>query len=492
MSGDTILEIRSDGERFLKALNQELYRNLVGLKEETNLKAIYEAHPNFGDPELFLSVKDRSPKTVEEGKGLKLILSFLARFIIENKTAKLRDKILKIETRNQIRLDYKTIPYRSAWAEIKKEAKRERREAIDRKRREIALKLEPLFLKTLEIAHGAASGLGFSYIDLCNEMERLNLSKIEEEAKIFLKDTEYAYRDLLKWFLLKRMELKLKDAKWHDLSYLFNGFELKSEFPKTDLITLARKSLDEMGIYVGESIKVDLSDRRGKISHFLCIPTEPPQNISLSVYTIGSVEDYESFFRALGIALLYAHRNPEDNFEFKWLTEPISEGVFGFLFSNLLLQPKWLRRYLKLDVGSDFLKFLYLKQLMMVRYYSGKLIYELLLHKDEDFKSKSDLYKQTLKEATLTDYSEVDYLDNIEPFFHTASYLRGCVIESELKWYLREQFDEEWWREKEAGDFIRKMWEEGGRITSHEISKRAGFDQIDLAPLLQYLGEVFG
>jgi oligoendopeptidase F len=140
-------------------------------------------------------------------------------------------------------------------------------------------------------------------------MERLHVSEIEEEAKVFLKDTEYAYRDLLKWFLLKRMELKLKDAKWYDLSYLFNGFELKSEFPKTELKTLARKCLDEMGKDVGESIKVDLSDRRGKISHSLCIPTEPPQNILLSVYTIGSVEDYESFFGAWNCASIHTQES---------------------------------------------------------------------------------------------------------------------------------------------------------------------------------------
>jgi hypothetical protein len=120
MSEGTILKIRSDGEGLLKTQNLELYRNLTGLKEETNLKSIYEAHPNFGDPELFLSVKDISPESVEEEKGLKLILSFLARSIIESKTAKLRDNILKIETKDEIRLDYKTIPYRSAWAEIKK------------------------------------------------------------------------------------------------------------------------------------------------------------------------------------------------------------------------------------------------------------------------------------------------------------------------------------------------------------------------------------
>ncbi|MER3447697.1 MAG: hypothetical protein C4291_13075 [Candidatus Dadabacteria bacterium] len=486
------MEIRKYGEGLIKALNQELYRNLAGLKEETDLKSIYESHPIFSDTDVFFSLKNTSPKGAEEEKGLKLILSLLAHSVIENKIAKLKDEILRIEATGEIRLDYKTIPYRSAPTEIKREARRTQREDIDRKRREIALKIEPLFLKILETAHGVASELGFSYISLCDEMEGLNLSEIEEKARIFLKDTEYAYRDLIKWFLLKRMELRLKDAKWHDICYLFSSFELKSEFPNIDLKALAKRCLNEMGIDIGEGIKADLSDRKGKISRPFCIPIEVPQNIVLSVYPVGSIEDYESFFHTLGIALIYRYRNPEDEFEFKRLTESSSEGVFGFLFRNLLLQPKWLRRYLKLDTGRDFLRFLYLKQLTMIRYYSGKLIYELSLHKDEDFRDKPDFYRQTLKEATLSDHNEDDYLDDFDLFFHTASYLRGCIIESELKWYLRENFDEEWWREKEAGDFIRNMWKEGGRVFSQDISKRAGFEQIDLASLMRFLGEVLG
>lgn len=492
MASYTILEVRKYGDRFIKALNQELYRNLAGLKEETNLKSIYEAHPIFGNTDVFFSLKDTSPKDVEEEKGLKLILSLLARSIVENKTAKLKDEILRIEATDEIRVDYKTIPYRSAPAEIKRETIRTKREDIDRKRRETALRLDPLFLKILETAHGAASEIGFSYISLCDEMGGLNLSEIEEKARIFLKDTEYAYRDLLKWFLLKRIELRLKDAKWHDLSYLFNSFELKSEFPKIDLKALARKCLNEMDLDIDEDIKADLSDRKGKVSRPFCIPIEVPQNIVLSVYPVGGVEDYESFFHMLGIALLYRYRNPEDEFEFKRLTESALEEVFGFVFRNLLLQPKWLRRYLKLDTGRDFLRFLYLKQLMIIRYYAGKLIYELSLHKDEDFKDKPDFYRQTLKEATLSNHSEDDYLDDFDLFFHSASYLRGYIIESELKWYLREKFDEEWWREKEAGDFIRNMWKEGGRTFSQDISKIAGFEKIDLAPLLKFFGEILG
>jgi hypothetical protein len=492
MARDTILEIRKDGEQFLKSLNQEIYRNLAGLKKGSNLKAIYEAHPTLGDPSVFFSVKDISPKDEEEEKGLKLILSLLARSVIEGKTAKLRDEILAIETRDEIVLDYKTIPYRAALAEIKREPKRTRREEIEKKRREIVLGLEPLFLELFETTHNAASELGFSYINLCDEIEELNLNQLEEKARLFLKDTEYVYRDLLQWFLSKRMELKLKDVKWHDLYYLFNSFELKSEFPKMDLKALARKCLDEMGINVGESIKVDLSNRKGKTSRALCIPIEVPQNIMLLVYSVGGVEDYESFFYTLGIALLYGSRNPEDEFEFRRLIESASGEIFGVLFRNLLLQPKWLRRYLKLDTSSDFLRFLYLKQLMMVRYCSGKLVYEILLHKDEDFKSKSDYYRQILKEATFSEHSESDYLNTVDPFFHTASYLKGCTIEAGLRWYLRENFDEEWWRKKEAGDFICKMWKEGGRVTSQEISKRARFEQIDPAPLLRFFQEVFG
>jgi molybdenum-dependent DNA-binding transcriptional regulator ModE len=491
MPSDTILEIRKDGERFLKALSQELYRNLAGLKKQGDLKAIYKSHPTFGDPDVFFSVKRMSPKDEEEEKGLKLILSFLARSVIESKTAKLRDEILTIEATDEITVDRKAIPYRSAWAEIKRKLERVRREEIDKKRIEMVLRLEPLFLKIFEITHNAASELGFSYTSLCDEIEVLNLSEIEEKARLFLKDTEYVYRDLLRWFLLKRMELKLKDAKWHDLCYLFNSFELRAGFPKRDLKAIARRLLDEMGIETRDNIKTDLEERRGKISHSLCIPIEVPQNIMPSIYPVGGVEDYESFLHELGIALLYEYRNLEDKFEFRRLTEFTSAEVFGFLFRNLLLQPKWLRRYLKLDASDDSLRLLHLKQLMMIRHCSGKLVYEIFLHKDENFKSKSDLYRQTLKEATFSEHNGADYLNDVDPFFHSASYLRGYIIEAELKLYLRENFDEEWWREKEAGGFIRKMWEEGGRITSEVISKRAGFEQLGLAPLLGFFREVF-
>jgi len=506
MSIETIQEIRKGGEKLIKTLNGELYLNLAGLKRESNLEAIYKSHPDFREPDLFFSLRDRIPEDKEEKKveahcGVPLLLGFLARSSVGSKTAKAIDKILSTETEETIQVEKRRIPYRAAFAELRKEPKRTRREEIDKRRKEIVLKLNPFFLESLDRMEEASAELGFpSYISLCDEMEKLELSQLEEKAKLFLNDTEYVYRDLLSWFLFKRMELKLKDAKIHDLYYLFNSFELKANFPKRDLKSLAETLLKEMNLEIGENIKADLEERKGKTWEAFCIPIETPENIVFSIHPVGGIEDYESFFHGLGSALCYGYGEREDDFEFKSLREPASVETFAQLFKNLVFQPKWLKRHLKSDTNSDFLRFLYLRKLMTVRHYSGKLTYEMALHKDGDYKAKSHFYKETLQGATLSEHSEADYLVDMKPFFHTAcgelgrtaSRLKASIVEVWLENHLRERFDEQWWRAKEAGDFIRKMWQEGGRITSCGISERLGFEGLDLTALLASFQEILG
>ncbi len=490
MSRDLIGKIRQYGERFLRELNEGLYRNLAGLTKESNISGIYKSHSNLLDPDVFLSLKGISTKDKNEENGLKLIRGFLARSIIEREIAGLKDKILTIEARAQIQLGQKSIPYRGALAEIKREPKRKTREEIDEKRCQIVLRLNPLFLEAFDRTLRISSELGFSYISFCDEIESLNLRQLESKARLFLGDTEYIYRDLLKWFLLKRMELKLQDAKRHDLDFLFNSFELKANFPKRDLLAIGRSCLDEMGIEIGENIKPDLQKRKGKASSPITFPIEVPRKIMLTIYPIGGFQDYESFLHELGTSLYYGYREDEDEFEFRRLSEDSSREVFALLFQHLLIQPRWLRRYLRLDTDSDFMQFLNLKRLVTMRYLSGKLIYELSIHKDQDLKGKSESYRHTLKEAVLCEYNEADYLNDMPLFLHTASRLRASAIEAGLAFYLRGKYDEEWWRDRLAGDFIRKLWKEGGRVTSDEILKRVGVESFSFASILNSLQEV--
>ncbi len=285
------------------------------------------------DPSVFLSVKNITPRDEEEKNSLSLIRSFLVRSVLGSKIRDLTDKVREIEAKAEITLEETKIPYRAAWSEIKREGRRSRREEIDRKRRDIVLNLNPDYLRVFEIMHGTSLELGFeSYIRLSNEIEKLDLDELEKRARPFLKETEYVYRDLLQWFLDKKMGVGLKDAKRHDLSFMFNSFELKGNFPKRDLLGIAKRCLQGMDIQINDNIKLDVEKREGKTSRAFFSPIEVPNKIMIVIYPTGGVEDYESFFHELGHALHYGHAAPDDEFEFRRLREVAESEVFAFLF----------------------------------------------------------------------------------------------------------------------------------------------------------------
>ncbi len=39
-----------------------------------------------------------------------------------------------------------------------------------------------------------------------------------------------------------------------------------------------------------------------------------------------------------------------------------------------------------------------------------------------------------------------------------------------LSSYLKERFDEEWWRVPDVGEFLKGLWRDGGRITLEELA----------------------
>ena len=492
MNQNTISEIRAASDKLLKELNVEKYSNLSGLKLDSDQEGIFRKYPDFKDPGPFQSIKAREPEDANEEKGLRLIHSFLAKTYLEGASAKLRDQILNAESRAFITYDKRSIHYRSVLDRIKNEPKKSVRKELDEKRRELVSRINPLYLKLFETFNRESEELGFpTYMKLCDDADCLELSKLREMAKLFLSDTDYIYRDLLKWFLFKRMELKLEDLTSSDLHHLFSSYELRANFPESLTVLIAKRLFSEMGIEITKDLKIDSEKRSGKISGSFCLPLEVPNQILCSINPSGGVENYESYLRTLGKALCYSQTEPGESFEFRMLAEPKYLEIFSHLFENLIYQPKWIKRYLKRDPGRDFLEFLYLRKLSILRCYCGKLIYEFLIHEDGEYKDKSEHYSQTLKEATFAKHDKADYLIDIEPFFYSAVFVNASLIEVSFRSFLREAFDEEWWRKREAGHFLLNLWKDGGRITSKDIAAKCGIKEVDATPLIIDFQDIF-
>ncbi len=490
MSRETIRHIRAEGEKAYEALSKELYLNYAGLKNKTDITGILKSFQDLLEPEVFSSLREAKTDVEEEKNGIQLMLSFLSETILLSKTSQIRDSILYLEASSIFSLGKTKIPFRSSRAALLKKSKKQETQEIQERREAILSKLNQLYLRQYAYKQKDSHDLGFSsYLHMYEAIEGLNTSKLVEKAKEFIRDTEYISRDLLKWFFLKRMDIKLKNANLNNMFYLLNSFELGA-FPKMNPHSLAKALLSETALNPQAKIMFDSEKRKGHVSGTMCYASNPGVEILISTNTQGSIWDYESFLGSFGESLSYGYTERDENFEYKYLREKSFLGLFSELFKNLIFEPGWIKKHLRQDETNDFLKFLYLRRLMLERILSAKLIYEAALYQGQE--NKAEMYKEIMEIAIHCKASKHDYLFDIEPHLSSADSFKATIIEPQLRTYLIDNFDEQWWREKEAGEFLVNIWRTGGRTSVNNISEKYGFGDTDMSDLSKIYEEVLG
>lgn len=490
MSRETIRYIREEGQKVHQTLDREFYLNFAGLKSKTDITGILKPYQNLLEPEIFLSLRETRVHNEEDKNGINLLLSFLAKIILLSKTSQLKDSILDIEASSIFSIDKTKIPFRSSKAALLTKSKKQEIQEIENKRGAILSKLNQLYLRQYAYKQKDSDDLGFSsYLHMYEVIEGLNTSALVEKAKEFIRDTEYISRDLLKWFFLKRMGIKLQNANLTDMFYLINSFELGS-LPKMDPLSMAKALLAETGLNPQAKIKFDREKRKGHVAGSICYTSNPGVEILISTNLQGGIWDYESFLGSFGRGLSYGFTERDDYFEYKYLREKSFLRIFSELFKNLIFEPAWIKKHLRQDVANDFLQFLYLRRLMLTRILSAKLIYEIGFYQGQD--NKAETYKEIMEIATHSKASKHDYLFDIEPHLSSADSFKASIIEPQLRAYLIENFDEQWWRVKEAGEFLVEIWRTGGRTSIKNISENYGFGGTDITKLSQTFEEVLG
>lgn len=479
MSKDTITQIRSQGENLFSSLQSGFYSNLSGLSKKSGIEEIFNSHREFSEPELFQAINEQVKAEDESETGLNLLRAYLADMYIISRASLQIDKVLTTGARSVLKIGKKRIPFRSAEQKILNEPKKQKRDEIESHRTKALEKLIPHLLDMHYVTAGASENLGFSnYAGLKEYTELEGTSALAEEAKLFIRDTEYVSKEMLEWFFVKHMEFPLKDASTADVAFMLNSFELKGGFPDKEYATCAAKLLDDSGLVNSSVVTADSEKRKGKSFGAYLFPTSPPNEMEVSIFPAGGPCDYESYFSALGSALSYAFTDRDDDFEYRYLRDLSQTKTFSELFKNLIFERKWADRYIDYEPSEDFYKLLFLRRLMSVREEAGRLIYEGLLYSGEDTDNLPDMYKEVMEQALHARVNERDFLNisDIRQPMSSVSRFKALLIEPSLTKYLQESFDEDWWRVREAGDYLRNIWSKGGRQNSIELGEIISFD----------------
>lgn len=491
MSKEVIQMVRKEGKKVYRDLNRELYLNKAGLKNKTDITEIFKSNRDLLETEIIHSLRDSTETDIEDKKSTQLILSFLSEAILLSNSSQIEDGILDIEASSIFSIGESRVPFRKYRSALLKKSKKQEFEDINKKREAILLKLNQLYLRQYAYKQKDSHDLGYSsYLNLYELTENHNSMDLVEKAKEFIRDTEYISREMISWFFLKRMDIELKNASVNDMFYLLNSFELKESFPRLNSHSLAQALLDETGILLPAKIMFDTEKRKGHVNGSIAHIHDPGIEILISTNLQRNIFDYESFLESFGKSLCYGFTNRDDYFEFTDLREKSFPKIFSTLFKNFIFEPEWLKKQFRLEINNDFMKFLYLRKLFQSRILSARVIYEVGLYQRHD--DKAEMYREMFQIATHCKPNTHDYLYDIQPHLSSLDNLKATIFETQLRNFMVDKYDEQWWREEEANEFLTKIWETGGRYFSNDLSEKCGFGDMKSANLLQSFEEVLG
>jgi hypothetical protein len=260
--------------------------------------------------------------------------------------------------------------------------------------------------------------------------------------------------------------------RW-DVARVFRATTWDSAFPKEKMLPALEATLRDLGIdlHSQKNVHLDLDQRPAKSPRAFCSPIEVPDKVMLVIQPIGGRDDWEALFHEAGHTEHYANTSRDLPVEAKRLGDmAVTEG-WAMLMQHLVTEPAWLNRRLDVPRAPQLANEGAAALLYFVRRYSAKLLYEIEFFQADDPASMRPRYVELLTEAYRFPATPENYLSDIDGSFYVIGYLRSWAFEAQLRDFLRGEFGNEWFAQREAGNLLRELWALGQGPTAEELLK---------------------
>ena len=503
MTALTLDRLRREGQRFMEEVSREYYLAHAGLKPTADLQAIYERHAAILGEDALALVREEFRAATEgsdDHRSMRLMLEWLTDSVAARTLAGLDEREIAWEGSAVVRLDDgRLIPYQRAAIDIGNTANRDERMTIDRARaRLVEAELAPLRRERFQREKGLIEAMEIapSFNATFEVLSGVALGGLVTECEQFLRDTQAMWDDVYAETVRGKLRMDPGEATRADALHLLRAQEFDAHFPSTSMEESIRRQVVEMGIDpdAGGRISYDTGEREGKRARAFCAPVRVPVEVYLVLRPHGGQADYRTLLHELGHALHFAYTRADYPFEWRWLGDnSVTEG-YAMLFDHLMHDPGWLARYTQLGRrhAPSFLRTVGFEELHFLRRYCAKLVYETALYGgDVAWSALPDLYVDRLTRATTFQYDPADAFVDVDPRFYAARYLRAWQLQALLAEMLVDRFNEDWWRNPQAGPWVvGALFGEGQRELAGELAERATGRALSFAPLVRAIEDL--
>lgn len=415
-----------------------------------------------------------------EERRLRSVLEFLARGRALLVARDPLDQRLGWEMMEEVPLEGSRIPQRQIGPALALAADPDRRRAISEAH--LSLLEEQRYLPE-EFLHRQRDGiaeLGYgSHVESYQILAGLDLRVVAREGARFLEQSADLYFELLGWHLPRLTGVAPGEARASDAERLNAAVDYDSIFSGADRYRGILESLDSAGLDPSAEGRirierdVNLSGGAGGIAG----PIRVPEEVRLAIAARAGKPAASSFLRALGIALHSGYTDPDLPVEQRRLADESVTLASGGLCESLLRNPAFLRQlydFPKERLG-DFLALTVLGALFTLRRDIALLHFEIEFY---DEQADGARFAELLTEATGFRHDPRAAVWQVSSEFAPAGKLRAAQLAAIHAQTLRQRFDEDWFRNPEAGAYLRDLFSQGRRYSAPELAI-----QLSSAPL---------
>ena len=299
-------------------------------------------------------------------------------------------------------------------------------------------------------------------------------SSVTQACEKFLSDTDPLARDLGAWLLERHSGARA--IEHHDLLAFLHAPRFASAFPRGELLRTVRRWAEmlRLDLSAGGAISLEEEERALQPAGSRAVAVDPPDEIRAVTFPAEGPRAVGDLLSAIGRAQLRAGAPEDAPPEDLWLGDAALAAACGALLEGLLLDGAWLRRCARAELPRDDERALGVAALLQARLDAASALGSLLALREGLGAAARQGYGELHLRAALTEIPEALALRELDPWLGPWADLRGRALAAHLRAFLRERYDEDYWRNPRTLAALQGLWSRGSRPTLPELWGETG------------------
>ncbi len=461
-----VQDIIQDLDAVNRTMAQVLISRLRGTASMPDLAGILRSHPLPGRQETVEYLRELLFKATDSEEALRMerILFGCIDLVLERETAELTDMIEFFVERGRMHVGTEKIRAKEVVPWVQAQRDFSKREEM-RRENSIFLKVivNPPLARILRIIVDLVTQrFGFeTYVRYSEKRKQVSFESHAETFRKYIEDTDGAYRRLVDPWVEEKIGKGMENLSRYHALHLVRITRFDDHFPPSRLMEIGCKTFSRLGFDLNSKSQVimDISDDLGRSYDGMCVGAEIPGEVHVLMRPLGGLIDVETLLHETGHAFFLSHFDPGLPSEYRRLHRSRAlDETFAFLFSELIENPCWATEIAGLAPhDADVLARLFrAKRLCLIRRYIGKFLAEMEFHEQGDLADPGPYCRQ-MHRATGFLYEPEGYLVDMEPEFYSLDYLLAWAGAHALRRRLEREFGNDWFRNPEAGHFLKSI-----------------------------------